>query len=329
MFMTIFFPALLLGGIGMFFGYILAFAAKVFYIETDHKIDEILAILPNVNCGACGFPGCSGYAEAIVEKGADVSMCPPGGIEVSKKIAEIMGKTASEKEKTMAVIHCNSGGYSNTSIKYKYHGIQSCRAAILLSGGPNLCNFGCVFQNDCISACQFGAMYLDENGMRTIDHNKCRSCEACAKACPRGLVELVPISKTLQINCSSKDKGIITKKICGSKKHCIGCGICAKNCPFKAIVFENNLAKIDYQKCQNCGLCAVKCPTKVIIDTQKRGKAHIDPHTCIGCTICAKKCVVNCISGELKRMHTVDREKCIGCEICVEKCPKKAIVIEY
>ncbi|MCL2063873.1 MAG: RnfABCDGE type electron transport complex subunit B [Candidatus Cloacimonetes bacterium] len=323
------FPTILFGSLALIFGIILGYASKVFQVKTDPKIEKINEVLPGVNCGACGYPGCAGYAEAIVQNDVEINLCPPGGKAVMNQIAEIMGKVASEKEKNIASILCSSGGYVNTNFKYDYHGIENCKAVNLLSGGPNQCNYGCVFQNDCIKACIYGAISVDKTGMRIIDIEKCIGCTACAKSCPRKLIKMIPISKTINVKCSSKDKAFEARKNCGNKTPCIGCGICAKNCPYKAIVLSNNLATIDYDLCTNCGLCAKQCPTKAIIDNKKRGKALIDFKKCIGCTICAKKCPANCISGELKRMHIVDQEKCIGCEICYEKCPKQAVVMNY
>ena len=327
MLQSILIPTLTLGSLALVFGYILGYAAKVFQVQVDERVDKIVEALPGANCGSCGFPGCNGYAEAIVEKDADINLCPPGGAKVANNIAEIMGKTASDKEKLFAIIHCASGGYHNTNIKYEYNGITSCKAVSLLSSGINQCNYGCVFQNDCIKACKFGAISLNKDGIKIINKDKCTGCSACSKVCPRALIRMVPISKTVSIPCSSKDKGVIAKKNCGNSSACIGCGLCAKKCPFQAIHLDNHLVRIDYEKCMNCGLCVLQCPTKIIKDTHTRGKATIDFHKCIGCTMCAKRCVVSCISGELKRLHVVDREKCIGCEICIQKCPKAAITI--
>ena len=330
MFLAIIIPALLIGVLGLMFGLVLAFASKVFHVDIDPKIEKIAEALPGANCGACGLPGCAGYAEAIITQDMDFTLCAPGGSDTVSRIADILGKKASTKEKNIAVIHCNSGGYSNTNFRYDYDGIKTCKAAVLLSNGPNLCNFGCVFQNDCIIACKFDAIKLDEKGMKIIDSEKCTGCGACVKACPRSLIELVPISKKVHIMCTSMDKGAVAKKNCGNNTACIGCGICLKNCPVNAIKIENSLAKIDYSLCINCGLCAKKCPTKAIIDLkEKRGKAYIIDEKCIGCTICAKKCPVNCISGELKKLHSIDADKCIGCEVCVAKCPKQAIIIKF
>jgi Na+-translocating ferredoxin:NAD+ oxidoreductase RNF subunit RnfB len=167
MFIAILVPALAIGFLGLLFGLLLAYAAKKFHVEIDPKIEMVVDILPSSNCGACGLPGCISYAEAVVTKGIDTTLCSPGGAKVRRKIAEIMGKHTEAREKKIPVFHCTSGGYTNTNLKYSYDGIENCRAAILLANGPNMCDYGCLFQNDCITICKFNAIYLNNEGMRT------------------------------------------------------------------------------------------------------------------------------------------------------------------
>ena len=258
-------PALIIGVLALIFGLILAFASKVFYVEIDERIEKISKLLPGANCGGCGFPGCAGYASAIVEKDCDITLCHPAGKDTAKKIGDILGKSASNITKMVAFIHCNSGGLKNTNLKYDYVGIDNCKAVTLLGSGINMCVHGCVGQNSCLKICKFDAITIDSEGMRVINKDKCTGCGACVKECPRHLIELVPEHKKIHINCTSKDKGAIAKKSCGAKTACLGCGLCAKNCPTTAITIENNLAKIDYSKCSNCGVCMEKCITKAII----------------------------------------------------------------
>ena len=84
-------PVAVLGITGVLMGLFLAYASKKFEVEVDPKVEAILAILPGVNCGACGYPGCSGYASGVALEGAKMTLCAPGGPKVAEKIGDIMG----------------------------------------------------------------------------------------------------------------------------------------------------------------------------------------------------------------------------------------------
>ncbi|MFQ5454840.1 MAG: RnfABCDGE type electron transport complex subunit B [Nitrospirota bacterium] len=316
---------LIVGGVGLVSGLGLSVASKKLKVEVDPRTTEINTLLPQGNCGACGFPGCMTFAEKVVEGEADLGGCTVGGGDVAKQVAAIMGVELDidSGEKKAAKLVCR-GGRNEAIEKFKYDGVKDCRAAVLISGGSKACIYGCLGLGSCASICPFDAIYMDENGLPVISEERCTACGLCVDVCPKSVIELMPLSKDVQIRCSSKEKGAQVKKVC--TVGCIGCGKCVKICPYEAISMGNNLAKIDYEKCMNCGLCVRDCPTKAIFDyTAEREKAVITDK-CIGCMACQKACPVNAIAGELKSIHKVNQTKCIGCEICYNKCPKKGAI---
>jgi len=317
-------PAIVLGLTGLAMGLFLAFASIKFEVQVDPKIEAISGILPGANCGGCGFPGCSGYAAAIVEQGAPMSLCAPGGAAVAAKIGEIMGASVDvSSEKVVARVLCQGDNTRTTKI-YKFDGeLQTCAAMMLYAGGDKSCVYSCLGHGDCEKVCPVGAIKVNEKGIAEVDEDKCISCGLCQKACPKKVIAMLPQSKQVTVTCSSKEKGAAAKKACTTA--CIGCGICAKNCPVGAITVENNLAKIDPAKCISCGICATKCPTKAIVSDVEPKKAEIIEENCKGCTACARKCPVGAIEGAVKEKHHVITEKCVGCGICFDTCKFKAI----
>lgn len=315
----------ILGGFGVIFGAILAYAAKKFAVETDPRVAEVLGILPGANCGACGYPGCAAYADAIVA-GAATNLCPVGGALVAEQVAAVMGVVADTSGvRQVATVYCG-GGKAECGTRFQYDGVQTCQAVQAIGGGDKLCTYGCLGYGDCFRVCQFGAIQMDANGLPVIDETKCTGCLQCVAACPRNIIDMRPETALVQVRCLSEAKGRDVRAICSVG--CIACGLCVKACPFDAIHVNNNLASIDYDKCRNCGLCVAKCPTNAITgQLEGRPKAVIGD-ACIGCTICKKACPVGAISGEPKQKHVVDPEQCVSCSVCVEKCPTDAIHME-
>jgi Na+-translocating ferredoxin:NAD+ oxidoreductase subunit B len=314
---------LFLAGIGTVFGIGLAITAKKFAVKIDPRVEKVLDTLAHAHCGACGFAGCEQYAEAVVNN-SDVppNLCTPGGTKTAEAVASITGKKAVAREPNYSRIMCK-GSWSKASKKFRYEGVQDCRAVMLAGGGDKACAYGCLGYGTCSRVCPFGAITMTKDHLPHVDLQKCTGCRKCEAACPRKVIQVLPASRQVLVTCNSKDKGIETKKNC--QTGCIGCGICVKVCPFEAASLGNNLSKINIEKCTVCGLCATKCPTGAISDfIPRRPKAFIKD-TCIGCRICAKVCPVNAPSGELKKMHSIDQTRCIGCGICTAKCPVLAI----
>lgn len=239
--------------------------ARKFYVSEDPRIDIVSEILPQANCGGCGYAGCRNFAESIVNTGTlDGFNCPVGGAEVMKKIGEIMGLEMQETEPLIAVVRCN-GSHSHSPKKVNYIGVDSCAFAHITFSGEGGCPYGCLGLGDCVKACRFDAIQVNPmTGLPEVN-DKCTACGACVKACPRGIIELRPKGKKdrrIFVCCINKEKGAVARRNCSVA--CIGCGKCVQVCPFDAIKLENNLAYIDPQKCKLCRKCVEVCPTNAI-----------------------------------------------------------------
>ncbi|MCK9419239.1 MAG: Fe-S cluster domain-containing protein [Nitrospirae bacterium] len=315
-----------LAALGVVFGIALAIVAARFVVKTDPKVEKVRDVLPGANCGACGFAGCMGYAEAVVgNPDVAVNMCAPGKSAVAEKIAEITGKKAEKVDPKIARVFCQ-GGNSLSQRKFIYTGVMDCTAAVLAAGGDKSCEYGCLGYATCMRACPFEAITMSADNLPIISKEKCTACGKCVAACPKQVIELAVESKAVVISCHSRDKGADTKKKC--QVGCIACGICVRTCPVDAIKIDNNVARIDHGKCVVCGLCIRKCPTNAIRDyIPVRPKAFIDPSKCAGIDVCEKVCPVSAISGDIRSVHVVNQEKCIGCRMCESRCPKKAITM--
>jgi electron transport complex protein RnfB len=260
MFQELWIPIAIISGLGLIFGLGLSYASKKFEVKQDERIDLIRDVLPGANCAACGFSGCSAYAESLVEGTSAPNACPVGGQEVARKIGEILGIEAEEVEPVVARVMCN-GNSEVSQQKFFYEGIEDCNAASNLFGGPLACTFGCVGMGNCVRACMFDAIVI-EKGIARVIQSKCTGCGKCAQACPKGIIEMVPSCSEYSVSCSSHDRGNIVRKNCGVG--CIGCGRCARACTSEAITINDFLATIDSKKCTNCGECIKVCPTNSI-----------------------------------------------------------------
>lgn len=259
------YPILIFIIMGIIFGILLVVISKVFAVKVDKRVSDITESLPGANCGACGFAGCADYADAIVNKNAQMNLCLPGGANSASAISKIMGAQVSVADKKIPVIHCN-GNCNNTSNAFNFEGIQTCASAKRFYGSDMKCLFGCIGLGDCASACPENAIKIKDN-LATFCYDICISCGKCSKICPNGLIEMRSEKKKVDVLCSSQDKGKAAVDAC--KSSCIGCGKCVKVCRFDAIAVENNHAVIDYDKCKSCGLCVKECPRECIVNLRK------------------------------------------------------------
>lgn len=258
----ILFAAIVVGSVGIVIGIVLGIAGEKFKVDVDPKEEAVLDALPGNNCGACGFPGCSGLAAAIAKGEAPVNQCPVGGQPVADAIGQIMGVEAGESVRNVAFVMCG-GNCEKAKDVYQYTGVEDCNTVKNMpNGGPKGCTYGCMGYGSCVKACPFDAIHVID-GIAVVDKENCKACKKCIEACPQHLIELVPYDAKYLVNCHSNDKGKQLMAVCGVG--CIGCMMCVKACEHDAVKVENFLAHIDQSKCVGCGACAAKCPRHIII----------------------------------------------------------------
>ena len=251
-------------GLGGGFAVVLLIASIKLRVQLDPQVEQIHEALPGVDCGACGFAGCGAYAKAVKEDAELIGRCAPGGAAVAAKIAEILNLQISDSGPLRRpIVHCRSHTDDKTFYA-EYAGIESCTAANALAN-VQACKFGCLGYGDCTRACRFDAIHV-VHGLSTVDYAKCTGCGACAKTCPRNLIEMVPFSheNMMTVACRSKEAGKVVRAMC--KVGCIGCGICAKQTDIFSV--QENLARLDYTKYQpseQTQTAMNKCPTGVIV----------------------------------------------------------------
>ena len=250
--------------LGLGFAIALLIASIKLRVETDPKVDEIYRALPNLNCGACGFSGCAKYAEALSGNPAIIGKCAPGGPKTAQAIAKVLNVQISHSGPMhRPIVHCRAHSDDKTFYA-EYYGIQTCTAANAL---PNAqaCKFGCLGFGDCVRACRFSALRMID-GLATVDYTKCTGCAACAKACPRNIIEMVPFCQEnmMTVACSNRESGKITRSMC--RVGCIACGLCAKQSDLFKIT--DNLARLDYPRyipSEQTEAALNKCPACTIV----------------------------------------------------------------
>ncbi len=247
--------------ISLVVGIILSIAEKIFHVDTNENEVRVREKLPGSNCGGCGYAGCDALAKAIANGEAPVHACPVGGEKVAKEIGAIMGQEVGEIKKKVAYVKCD-GNCEKRKVDYNYFGIDSCVHASRMPGSSQYaCKNGCLGFGSCAKVCPQRAIRIIDR-KAVVDESLCIACGKCVMICPHNLIELIPAENSIRVQCSSHSKGKDVREACTSG--CIACGICNKVCPEGAIIFEDNIAKIDYSKCTQCGLCYEKCPRKII-----------------------------------------------------------------
>jgi electron transport complex protein RnfB len=164
---------LVMAGLAVVLGLILGFAALKFRVEGNPLIAQVGAILPNTQCGQCGFPGCAPYAEAVAEGNAEVNLCIPGGNPVAKGIAELLG-----------VEFKPVGGSDEDDV------IKPKQVAFIDESA-------CIGCTACLKPCPQDAILGASKLMHTILPDYCTGCEKCVAVCPVDCIKMIPLKEDI------------------------------------------------------------------------------------------------------------------------------------
>ncbi len=255
--------ALIMAGLGLAFGTVLALAYRFLKVEEDPRIEQVEGMLPGSNCGACGEPGCRALAEKIVGGAVAPSKCTVSSPERIDAIADFLGVDAGAEERRVARLHCG-GGVGRAFRVASYEGFESCRAAHLVGGGGLECSWGCLGLADCALACTFDAIEMNALKLPAVAVDLCTACGDCVDACPRDLFEILPLSHHLVVQCQAPLAADAARRIC--RVACDACGRCAADAVAGLIRMENELPVVDYAAAQGPAEPSAtwRCPTGAI-----------------------------------------------------------------
>jgi RnfABCDGE-type electron transport complex B subunit len=254
---------LFMGILGLLLSSMLAFANKKLWVFEDPRIDEIEGMLPATNCGACGNAGCRPFAEALISGHVSPAQCTVCSAEAIGEIADYLGVDSGNVVKRVARLAC-AGGSHVARNRARYKGLETCRAAAVVSGGPKSCTWGCIGLADCADVCDFDAITMDRHGLPVVDAAKCTACEDCVDICPKGLFSIQPADHRLWVACKNVENGETAESEC--EVACTACERCVKDSPEGLITIQNNLAVVDYSNNSLASPVATeRCPTGAIV----------------------------------------------------------------
>ena len=273
---TLVFAALVMGVIGLVLGLLIGIAAKVFKVESDPRAALVLELLPGANCGGCGKAGCADFAKAVANGELSPGNCPVSSKETINAIAHALGIESSASFRKCAVVLCG-GDRNQTKNSVLYNGVNDCRSARMIAGGPKGCAYGCLGLGSCARSCPFGAIEI-VNGLAVVHKELCVGCGKCASVCPGKLIKIVDADAEVHVYCSNPEKAVVKRQYC--KVACIGCRKCEKTFPdnFKP---DGLKVSVNYDAetfVSEKDIESVNCPTQCLLSSaQHLAVEHSNP----------------------------------------------------
>lgn len=263
----------ILAGVGLVFAMFIALAYAKLRVYEDPRIDVVASMLPGANCGACGFPGCRGFAEHAVAGKIQPAACNVIDAGGATAIASYLGVDAGQANKKVARLLC-AGGTNVAVQRAEYRGLPNCNAAAAVAGGGKGCAWGCLGFGDCAVSCTFGAITMNRYGLPVVDVDKCTACGDCVAACPKALFEIIPLDQHLLVQCRSMIEGDEALESCAVA--CTACGKCVIDAAPGLVTIERGAARVHYELNALADIAATKrCPSGAI--TWVEGRQFASP----------------------------------------------------
>ena len=249
-----------LGALTFVLASLLVLANRKLHVEEDPRIDVVEELLPHANCGACGYPGCRPFAEALVSGEAQPATCTVSSVEGRARIAAFLGVDVGAQVERVARLAC-AGGTNVARQHAFYRGLPTCRAAAQVAGGGKGCFWGCLGLGDCERACDFDAIAMNEHALPVVDADRCTACGDCVDVCPKDLFSLEPVDHRLWVQCRSLEQGDELIEDC--EVACTACGRCAMDAP-GLVTMQGNLPAVDRTRPESA-VAIERCPTGAIV----------------------------------------------------------------
>lgn len=257
---TLLTASIAMGAITALLATLLVLAHRWLQVADDPRIAAVQSMLPQTNCGGCGFPGCRAFAEALVAGETMPSRCGVSSLADHQRIASYLGIGVGSDARRVARLACAGG--DNVSVHHaQYVGAPTCASATIVSGGGKGCFWGCLGLGDCYRACQFDAISMDAHHLPIVAEDRCTACGDCVVACPKDLFSLQPLENRLWVACKSEAAGDEILAEC--QVACTACGRCAADSD-GVITMRNNLPVIDTSHQRLDRTPSLRCPTGAI-----------------------------------------------------------------
>lgn len=252
---------LIIGLLVIAFGLVVLFAFLTYKkrgLSTDAEF--VRKMLPLVDCGMCGEKNCKEFAKRVAEGKREPEGCKLIKPENSQKIKEYFKPTYNQSTKLVAMVKCKGG--CRAEDKYIYDGAKNCSIQERLHSGSKACKFACLGCGDCVEACRYRAIKINERGVAEVTRGKCTGCGQCVGACPNNLISMNKLELSVGVICNNQSPDPAISQKC--EVGCTHCGNCVNICPVGAIKIVDNVPVIDPDKCIECYKCVKVCPNHVI-----------------------------------------------------------------